>query len=80
VTIQGVKLTPYLIDDSTYPLSTYLQKKSKFHNSNDVNKKRYDNDMNFARLIIENVFGSLKNRSRIFKIFNSRVNRAPTIA
>jgi hypothetical protein len=80
VTIQGVKITPYLIGDSPYPLCTYLQKSWKSHNSNDVNKKRYDNSMNFARVIIENVFWSLKNRWWILKNFNSSVNRAPTIA
>jgi len=52
VTIQGVKITTYLIGDSTYPLRTYLQKNWKSHNSNDVSKKRYDSNMNFVRVII----------------------------
>jgi hypothetical protein len=56
VNIQGVKFIPYLINDSTYPLRTYLQKKWKSHNSNDVKKKRYDNNMNFISVIIKNVF------------------------
>ncbi len=39
MTIQGVKFTCYLIDDSTYPLCTYLQRKWKYHNSNYVNQR-----------------------------------------
>ncbi len=74
-----MKLIPYLINDFTYPLHTYLQKKWKFHNSNDVKKRRYDNNMNFARVIIKNVFESLKNRWRILKIFNSSVSMARTV-
>jgi hypothetical protein len=74
-----VKITPYLIGDSTYPLLIYLHKNWKSHNSNDVNKKRYNNNMTFARVIIENVFGSLKNRWWRLKNFNSSVNRALAI-
>jgi len=57
-----VKITPYLIGDFAYPLHTYLQKIWKYHNSNDLNKKRLDSSMNFAKVIIENAFGFLKNR------------------
>jgi hypothetical protein len=56
-----LKITPYLIGDFAYPLHTYLQKNWKSQNSNDVNKKRYDSTMNFAKVIIENAFGSLRN-------------------
>jgi hypothetical protein len=44
------------------------------------NKRRYDNNMNFERIITENVFGSLKNQWKILKIFKSSVDRAFTIA
>jgi hypothetical protein len=75
-----VNITPYLIGHSTYPLCTYLQKIWKSHNSNDVNKKRYDNNMTFVKVIIENVYGYLKNRWWRLKNFNSNVNKALTIA
>jgi hypothetical protein len=80
MTIQGVKITPYLIGHSTYPLRTYLTKNWKSHNSNDVNKKRYDSSMNFARVIIKNVFGSWKNNWWTLKNFNFSVNKALAIA
>jgi hypothetical protein len=32
--------------------------------------------MNFARVIVEKSFGSLKNRWQILKIFNSNINKA----
>jgi hypothetical protein len=35
--------------------------------------------MNFVRVIIKNVSISLKNRWQILKIFNSAVNKAPSI-
>ncbi len=79
MTIQGVKITPYLIGHSTYPLRTYLTKIWKSHNSNDVNKKRYDSSMNFTRVIIKNAFGSWKNKWWTLKNFNSSVNRALAI-
>ncbi len=60
-------------------LYIFITKKLKSHNSNDVDKKKYDSSMNFARVIIENAFGSLKNWWWIFKNFNSSVKRAPTI-
>ncbi len=35
--------------------------------------------MNFVKVIIENVFGSLKNQYRFLKYFNSSVNKVHAI-
>jgi hypothetical protein len=44
-----------------------------------MNKKKINNSMNFARVIVEIFFGSLKNRWQILKIFISNINKAPSI-
>jgi len=36
--VRGVKCTPYIIGDATYPIQQYLQKISKTHNEVDVDK------------------------------------------
>ena len=69
-----MRCTPYSIVDSVYPIRPYLMKNWKA--PNDVEKKRFDSAMNFGRVAIENAFGALKNRWRILKLFNSRVDRA----
>jgi hypothetical protein len=53
-----------------------FKKNWKSCNPNDVYKKKYDNNMNSRRVIIKNVFGSLKNRWQIMKNLNYCVNRA----
>jgi hypothetical protein len=50
-------MTPYLIGDSPYHTHIYLQKNRKSCNPNDVNKKRYDNSMNFEKVIIKMFLG-----------------------
>ena len=77
VSIGGVRCTPYLIGDAAYPIRTYLIKNWKA--PNDLQKKRFDHSMNSGRVVIEQAFGSLKNRWRILKHFNSRVDRAASV-
>ncbi len=73
--IQCMRMQPYFIGDYIYPMRIYLQKNWKFHNPNDINKNRYDSNMNSRKVIIEIVFRSLKNHKIILKFFNSNVNR-----
>lgn len=53
-------MTPYLMNDTIYSIHIYLPKKS--HNLNDVNKRKYDSNMNSEKVILENVLGILKNK------------------
>jgi hypothetical protein len=77
VLIRGTSCTPYLIADSAYPIRTYLQK--NWRTPEDLNKKKYDSCMNSGRVVIENAFGTLKNRWRVLKKFNMRVDRAARV-
>ncbi len=61
VEVSGMKCTPYLIANSTFPIHIYLQ--NNWRSPQDEDKKKYDNAMNLGRVIIENVFGTLKNKS-----------------
>jgi hypothetical protein len=63
-------MTPYLMNDSIYPIYIYLPKNWKSHNLNDINKRRYDSNMISKKVILENVLGSSKNKWWILKIFN----------
>ncbi len=74
-----MKCIPFLISDPTYPIRNYLQKNWKTHNPIDVDKIRYDSNMNSRKVVIKNVFGSLKNRWKILKHFNSRVDKTSPI-
>ncbi len=60
----------FLIDDVAYSICTYLQKNWKTCNPLDVNKIRYDSNMNSKRVVIENEFGFLKNRLENLKHFD----------
>lgn len=60
-------------------LYIFIHKKMKISQFKWCRQKKNDRNMNFARVIIENAFGSLKNWWWILKNFNSRVKRAPTI-
>jgi hypothetical protein len=44
-----------------------------------VDKIKYDSNMNSRRVVIENAFGSLKNRWTILKHFKSKVDKASPI-
>jgi len=54
VEVSGMKCTPYLIIDFTYPIHIYLQ--NNWKTPQDEDKKRYDSAMNLGREVIENVF------------------------
>ena len=60
VVVGGMRCTPNLIANSTYPICPYLMK--NWIAPNDVQKRKFDSAMNFDRVTIENVFGALKNR------------------
>ncbi len=79
VIIQGMKWTPFLISDVAYPIRTYLQKNWKACKPADVEKIRYDSNINSMRVIIKNAFVSLINRWRILKHFNSKVDQTSLI-
>jgi hypothetical protein len=51
--------TPYLITYSVYRIRTYLQK--NWRTPEDLNKKKYDSNMNSRRVVIDYAFGTLKN-------------------
>ncbi len=44
-----------------------------------MDKIKYVYDMNSRRVVIASAFGSLMNKWHIFRLFNSRVNRASKI-
>jgi hypothetical protein len=77
VEVTGMKCTPYLIIDSTYAIHIFLQ--NNWRSPQDEDKKRYDSAMNLGRVVIENIFGTLKNKRQILKHLNSKVDRAPKI-
>lgn len=54
--------------------STILEKKN--HKPNDVDKIKYVYNMNSRRVVIESAFGPWTSKWHIFRLFNSRVNRA----
>jgi predicted Ser/Thr protein kinase len=70
-----MRCIPFLIGDVVYPIHTYLKIIWKARNPRDVNKISYDSNMNLRRVVMENAFGSLKNKWRILKHFNSKVDK-----
>ena len=44
-----------------------------------TNKKRFNESVNSGRVVIEHVFGALKNRWHILKNFNMNMDRATTV-
>jgi len=74
-----VRCTPCIIGDAIYPILSYLQKNSKTYNVIDMGKCRYDFSMNSRRAIIENAFGSLKNKWCILRHFNLKVDRVSRV-
>jgi hypothetical protein len=74
-----MRCTTFLIGDATYPICTYLQKDWKTRNFANVDKIRYDSNMNSGKVVIENAFGYLKNRWKFLRHFNSKVDKASPI-
>jgi hypothetical protein len=69
----------YIIGDVMYLIWPYLHKNWKTYFAFDVDKHIYDSSMNSRRVVIKNAFGSLKNKWRMLKHFNSRVDRATRV-
>ncbi len=69
----------YIIGDVMYLIQPYLHKNGKTYNALDVDKHMYDSSMNSRRVVIKNAFGSLQNKWRMLKHFNSRVDRATRV-
>jgi hypothetical protein len=44
-----------------------------------VDKIKYDSNINLRKVVIENAFGSLRNRWRILKHFNFKIDKASLI-
>jgi hypothetical protein len=74
-----VQIQPYLLGDASYPIQPYLLEGYKLQNSDMVDQIQFDQSMNKRHVLIENAFGTLKNRWRIFKIFDACVDQAPMI-
>jgi hypothetical protein len=74
-----MKCTPFVIGNAAYPICTYLEKNWKNYNLAHVDKIKYDSNMNSGKVVIENAFGSLKNKRKILKHFNSIVNKTSPI-
>ena len=72
-----MRCIPYLIVDCAYPIRPYLMKNWKAPNN--IKKKRFDSAMNSTKVTIENAFGTLKNRWRILRHFNSKVDKATRV-
>jgi len=60
VLVGDVRCTLYLIGDVLYPICIYLVKNCKA--ANDLQKKKFDNSMNYRRVLIKKSIGSLKER------------------
>ncbi len=79
VVVRRVRCTPYIIGDAIYPILAYLQKSWNTHNVIDVGKHIYDSSMNLGRVVIENAFGSLKNKWCILRHLNFRVDKVSRV-
>jgi hypothetical protein len=79
--IDGVEVRPYLLGDSAYPSRPYLLKffKASTTDLRFNDKIIFDESVNSGRVIIEHVFGALKNRWKILKNFNMSMDRAATV-
>ncbi len=77
--MKGVQIQPYLLGDVVYPIRPYLLKVYKPWNSDMVDQIWFDQSMNKGHVLIENAFGTLKNRWRILKKINASIDRTPLI-
>ena len=79
--IGGLEDQPYLLGDSAYPSRSYLLKifRPSVNESIFQDKRRFDKSLNYGRDVIEQAFRALKNRWRILKNLNMRIDKAATI-
>jgi hypothetical protein len=73
--VDGTHIKFFLLGDAGYPSRTYLLRNYK-PAEGDVDKIRFDKQINGGRVSIENAFGLLKMRWRILISLNSRVDTA----
>ena len=79
VLVRGTRVRPYLLADAGYPSREYMLRNFKPADGN-VDKIRFDMQMNAGRVLVENAFGLLKGRWRILKRANCSVLRLPKVA
>ena len=79
IRLRDINIEPYLIGDTAYPSRPYMLKNYKPANPAMVDKMRFDSTVNGGRVVIEQAFGSLKNRWRILKAFNMSVEKAAVV-
>lgn len=79
VIVRGMRCTFYLIGDVAYLIRTYVHKNWKTCNVVDVDKTKFDFSMNSGRIVLENIFASLKNKWQVFKHFNFRIDKSARV-
>ena len=78
VILDGTHIKLFLLGDAEYPSRTYLLQNYKPADG-DVDKIRFDRQINGGRVSIENAFGLLKMQWRILNSVNYRIDIAPSI-
>ena len=72
IELRNINMGLYFIEDTTYWSWAYTLKNYKIvilANAAMVDKIRFDSTMNIGRVMVEQIFGSLKNRWPILKAF-----------
>lgn len=76
VHVAGREITPYLVRDSAYPLSSWLMKPCP-EGTRDPDEIAFNKELSSARVQVECAFGMMKNRWRILqKSFDSNIEFA----
>lgn len=65
------EIQPYLVGDSAYPLSPWLQKPYP-EGTRDPAEIRFNKELSAARVVVECAFGILKSRWRILDVIEER--------
>ena len=76
IQIEEEEVKPYIVGDSTYPLSVQIQKSFIAKRINSDNKNVYDKYLRGGCVKIENIFGIKKNRWTILKNLNIDIKHA----
>lgn len=66
------ELQPYLVGDSAYPLSLWLQKPHTPRDTRDPVEIRFNKELPSARVVVESTFGILKSCWRILDVIEER--------
>ena len=80
IRLRDINIQPYLIGDTAYPNRPYMLKNYKPANPAMVDNMRFDSIVNGGRMVINQAFGSLKNRWHILKVFHMSVKKAVVMA